>query len=156
VEERYRFEPLEEKHLPLWQAFVCGEEALDRYLREEARREMEQRIAAVWILYDREANQIAGFYTLSAATVKRADLPPELTHRMARYEVHPATVIGRLAVDQEYQNQRVGGRPLLDALTRLLAAFQFTLPTISPRATHGETGQSCESKLSLRLSPSTK
>jgi ribosomal protein S18 acetylase RimI-like enzyme len=37
-------------------------------------------------------------------------------------EVYPATLIGRLAVDQNYQNKRVGGRLLLDAFARALAA----------------------------------
>lgn len=120
--ERYRFEPLGEKHLPLRALFSCGEEALDRYLRERARREMQQRVAAVWILLDEEANRIAGFYTLSAVVVERTELPSTLTHRMARYNVYPATLIGRLAVDQDYQGKRIGGRLLLDALARALSA----------------------------------
>lgn len=117
-----RLEALADRHLPLRAAFTCGEEALDRYLRERARREMEQRIAAVWVLYDSEANRLAGFYTLSAVAIERGDLPPESTHRMARYQVYPATLLGRLAVDRDYQSQRVGGRLLLDALARSLAA----------------------------------
>ena len=120
MEERYSFEPLGQQHLPLRGAFSCGEEALDRYLQERARREMEQRIAAVWVLYHGEANRIAGFYTLSAVTVERVILPPEFTHRIARYDFYPATLIGRLAVDQDYQSKRVGGRLLLDALARAL------------------------------------
>ena len=122
MDDPLRFEPLAAAHLPLRAAFCCGEEALDQYLRERARREMEQRIAAVWILHDREANRIAGFYTLSAIAVERAELPVQLTHRMARYDMYPATLIGRLAVDRDYQNQRVGGRLLLDALARAYAA----------------------------------
>jgi predicted GNAT family N-acyltransferase len=115
-------EPLGEKHLPLRAAFSCGEEAPDQYLRERARKEMQQSIAAVWLLRDGEENRIAGYYTLSAVVVERADLPPEFEHRMARYKVYPATLIGRLAVDQKYRDQRLGGRLLLDALARSLAA----------------------------------
>jgi predicted GNAT family N-acyltransferase len=122
LEERYSFRPLGNEHLPLRAAFSCGEEALDRYLRERARKEMEQRIAAVWVLQDGEENRIAGYYTLSAVAVERGDLPPEFTHRMARYQVYPATLIGRLAVDQDYRDKRIGGRLLLDALARCLAA----------------------------------
>lgn len=114
--------PLSEQHLALREAFSCGEDALDRYLRERARKEMEQRIAAVWILYDEKDTRIAGYYTLSAIAVERSDLPPTFTRRMARYDVYPATLIGRLAVDTEYRGQRLGGRLLLDALARALAA----------------------------------
>lgn len=122
MDDPLRFEPLAEAHLPLRATFSCGEEALDQYLRERARREMEQRIAAVWVLCDRETVRIAGFYTLSAIAVERADLPATLTHRMARYDIYPATLIGRLAVDRDYQRRRVGGRLLLDALARAFSA----------------------------------
>jgi ribosomal protein S18 acetylase RimI-like enzyme len=115
-------EPLGEKHLLLRAAFSSGEEALDQYLRERARKETQQRIAAVWLLHDGVGNRIAGYYTLSAVAVERADLPPEFEHRMARYEVYPATLIGRLAVDLEYRDRRLDGRLLLDALARSLAA----------------------------------
>ena len=39
---------------------------MDRYLRERARKEMEQRIAAVLVLYDDKKYRLAGYYTLSA------------------------------------------------------------------------------------------
>lgn len=118
----YRFEPLGEQHLALRAAFRCGEDDLDRYLRERARKEMEGRIAAVRVLHDGEANRLAGFYTLSAVAVERDDLPSLSTHRIAKYLVFPATLIGRLAVDRGYQGKGFGGRLLLDALAQALAA----------------------------------
>lgn len=121
MEERYRFEPLGGQHLPLRAAFSCGEGAMDRYMRERARKEMEGRIAAVLILYDSLENRLAGYYTLSAVAVERDDLPSGLAHRVAKYRVYPATLIGRLAVDRDYQGRRLGGRLLLDALARALA-----------------------------------
>lgn len=122
MEDRYEFEPLGEHHLRLRAAFSCGSHDLDRYLRERARREQDQRVAAVRVLYDSREDRIAGFYTLSAVVIERTELPPTLTHRLSRYSVYPATLIGRLAVDQRYQGQRLGGRLLLDALSRTLSA----------------------------------
>jgi len=84
LEERYLWQALGEQHLPLRAAFSSGEEALDRYLRERARKEMQQRIAAVWVLHDRQEDRIAGYYALSAVAIERGELPPELTRRMAR------------------------------------------------------------------------
>lgn len=118
----YRFEVFGESHLKLRSAFSCGEDALDLYLRERARREMERRISAVWLLCDSVEDRIAGYYTLSAVSIERDDLPPNLTHRIAKYRVYPATLLGRLAIDREYQKRRLGGRLLLDALSRALAA----------------------------------
>jgi len=121
LDERYRFEPLGERHLRLRAAFSCGEGALDRYLRERTRREVEQRVAAVRVLYDGEEDRLAGYYTLSAVAVERTDVPSEITHRIVKYRVYPATLIARLAVDQRYQGERLGGWLLLDALARALA-----------------------------------
>jgi len=60
------YESLGGQHLGLRATFSWGEEALDRYLRERARKEMEQRIAAVLVLYDDKKYRLAGYYTLSA------------------------------------------------------------------------------------------
>lgn len=120
--EAYAIAPLGAEHLPLRAAFSSGVEALDRYLQERARREMAQRVAAVWVLQDRAAQRLAGFYTLSAVTLERSAVPVPLTHRLARYDMYPATLIGRLAVDRAYQGRHLGGRLLLDALARSLAA----------------------------------
>ena len=59
---------------------------------------------------------------MSAVAIERGDLPSAFTHRVARHRVYPATLILRLAVDREYQGQRLGGRLPLDALTRALDA----------------------------------
>lgn len=122
MEERYLFQALDERHLPHRGAFSCGIEALDTYLRERARKEIQQRLAAVWVLFDAQDDRIAAYYTLSAVAIRRSTLPPEFTHRMARYESYPATLIGRLAVDRTYQGRRLGALALLDALRRSLAA----------------------------------
>ena len=82
---------------------------------------MEGRIAAVQVLYDSEQDRLVGYYTLSAIVVEREDLPSRLTHRIAKYRVYPATLIGRLALDQDYQGRQFGGRLLVDALARALA-----------------------------------
>jgi GNAT superfamily N-acetyltransferase len=83
---------------------------------------MEQRIAAVWVLYDPERVRIEGYYSLSAVGVEREGLPPEVTHRTAQCEVYSATLIGRLAADQDYAGQRIGERLLHDALARSVKA----------------------------------
>jgi predicted GNAT family N-acyltransferase len=121
VPEPFHFELLGNQHLPLRAAFSCGEPALDLYLRERARKETTQRIAAVWVLHDRNATRIAAYYTLSAVAIEQTHLPPNFTHRLAQYEIYPATLIGRLAVDQRYRGMRIGGRLLLDALVRSFA-----------------------------------
>ena len=152
--ERYHFEPLGEQHLGLRAGFSCGEDDLDRYLRERARREMERWIAAVLVLYDSEEDRLAGYYTLSAVAVERSDLPSTFTHRLARYRVYPAILIGRLAVDREYQGQRLGGRLLLDALARALDASRQVASLAVIANAKNEEAQSFYEHYGFQLLPS--
>lgn len=115
---RYRFEPLGKQHKPLRDSFSCGEEELEKYLKTRARKEMDHRIAVVYVLLDAVAGRIAGYYTISSLSV---ELPEDMRKGLAKYPEYPATLIGRLAVDLGYQGQGLGKRLLLDALARALA-----------------------------------
>ncbi|WP_366849516.1 GNAT family N-acetyltransferase [Methylobacterium sp.] len=63
---------------------------------------------------------VIGYYTLSNASVRPAELPPATVKRLPRYPTLPATLVGRLAVDARHRNQRYGRLLLLDALRRSL------------------------------------
>lgn len=114
----YRFELFGDQHKPLRASFSCGEEALDTYLKTRARKEMDHHIAVVYVLCDTQEGRIAGYYTLGSLSV---ELPEDVKRGLAKYSQYPATLIGRLAVDKNYQGQGLGGRLLLDALGRALA-----------------------------------
>jgi GNAT superfamily N-acetyltransferase len=118
LETPYRFEPFGEQHRPLRASFSCGEKALEGYLKTRARKEMDYRIAVVYVLHDAADGRIAGYYTLSSLSV---ELPEEMKRGLPKYPEYPATLIGRLAVDDSYQGRGLGGRILLDALGRALA-----------------------------------
>ena len=64
---------------------------------------------------------VAGFYTLSSWTVLAKDFPAEITRKLPRSGVLPATLIGRLAVDRRHRGRGLGEFLLLDALKRSLA-----------------------------------
>jgi predicted GNAT family N-acyltransferase len=98
--------------------FCCGESTLDDYLRKYAGQDQKRREAAVFI-YTVE-NQIAGYYTLSALQVDTSEFPePTLKKlRLSSYPKKPATLLGRLAVDQKFQKNGKGKLILVDALKR--------------------------------------
>ncbi|MDH2431060.1 GNAT family N-acetyltransferase [Pokkaliibacter sp. MBI-7] len=98
-------------------AFDCGSESLDRYLREQATQDMRRRVAACFVALDGE-QRIAGFYTLASASLLLADLPAEEGKKLPRYPTVPAVRMGRLAVDQAFKGQGLGGALLADALER--------------------------------------
>ena len=101
-------------------AFSCGVEALDRYLKQQARQDARNRVAAPFVLLDRASGQIMGYYTLSAFAVELTELPSALRKRLPRYPQVPAVLLGRLAVDQRFAGQGWGKALLIDALRRTL------------------------------------
>jgi GNAT superfamily N-acetyltransferase len=119
TEERFRFEPLGSRHDR--RSFDCGVAALDRYLHQQAGQDIRNKVATVHVMVDTESSSIAGYYTLSAASVALASLPPEIGNKLPRYPIPPAILLGRLAVDQRYRGQGLGELLLYNALQRSLA-----------------------------------
>jgi GNAT superfamily N-acetyltransferase len=102
-------------------AFHCGSDALDRYLKQQARQDTDKRVAAPFVAVNPPDKRVLGYYTLSASVLTLADLPDELARKLPRYPQLPVTLLGRLAVDQSSKGQGLGQHLLLDALHRSLA-----------------------------------
>ncbi len=113
----FEIEPLGSKHER--EAFTCSSEPLQRYLRNQAKQDARKQTAVVYVLTP-DGRTIAGYYTLSQFSIKLHDIPPDTARRLAKYPDVPATLIGRLAVDDKYRGQRLGEKLLLDALHRCL------------------------------------
>jgi predicted GNAT family N-acyltransferase len=101
--------------------FACGVEALDRYLKQQARQDADKHIAAPFVLTDPPSTAVLGYYTLSASVVSVTDLAVELSKTLPRYPQLPVTLLGRLAVDHRLKGQGMGELLLLDALRRSLS-----------------------------------
>ena len=100
-------------------AFSCGVEVLDNYLKKFARQDIEKRVAVCFVLTP-DGKTIAGFYTLSQYSVDLVSLPSDIARKLPKYPVVPATLIGRLAIAQNFRGQKLGEFLLLDALRRCL------------------------------------
>jgi GNAT superfamily N-acetyltransferase len=115
----YLYEPLDvSKHDRA--SFSCGVEPLDRYLRQQANQDMRNHVAAVYVQRTAGKPDILGYYTASSLSIEPTDLVPELVKRLPKYPVLPATLIGRLAVDQRHRGKGLGALLLADALLRSL------------------------------------
>ena len=99
--------------------FRCGSAPLDRYLREQVTQDIRRRVAACFVALTGE-QRIAGYYTLASASLRLADLPPSSSNQLPRYPTVPAVRMGRLAVDEAFTGQGLGGALLADALERAI------------------------------------
>ncbi|MDQ2741171.1 MAG: GNAT family N-acetyltransferase [Chloroflexota bacterium] len=100
--------------------FASGVEELDRYFHRQAGQEMRRGVAAVWVLHDSRQEAVAGYYTLSTASVAPTHLPEAIVRKLPRYPALPTMLIGRLATDVRYRGQGFGKLLLFDALRRAL------------------------------------
>ena len=99
--------------------FWCGVEQLDKYLKSQARQDVKKRVAAVFVLTP-DGRTIGGYYTLSQFSEDLVVLPQETARRLPQYPTVPATLIGRLAVNNPFRGQGLGELLLMDALRRSL------------------------------------
>ena len=114
--ETVRIEPLSGDHDR--SQFLSGSDALDRYFREQAPQDTKRRIATCFVAVSIAAQDVAGYYTLTATSIVLSSFSPEIVKKLPRYPVVPAVLLGRLAVARHYQGQGLGGILLADALRR--------------------------------------
>jgi ribosomal protein S18 acetylase RimI-like enzyme len=111
--------------------FTCGTPLLDNYLHTQAKQDVKRKLAACFILAD-EDNRVKGYYTLSSAMIPRAILPENIIKKLPpSYVDLPATLMGRLAIDQAYKRQGLGELLLMDALKR---SFDASISSVGSMA----------------------
>lgn len=108
------FEPLGDHDRSV---FVCGTPELDRYFQTQASQDARRKVATPFVMVD-ETRRVLGYYTLSAYGVRAGELSPEVIRKLPRYPLLPATLLGRLAVHQDFRGKGLGSLILMDALRR--------------------------------------
>jgi ribosomal protein S18 acetylase RimI-like enzyme len=103
------------------EAFDCGEEALNEFLRRYARKSHERGGTKTFLAIADGSKAILGFYSLSPASVEYARTPEIVRQGLSRHDV-PGFRLTRLAVDRGFQGQGIGGQLLLSAGRRCLRA----------------------------------
>ena len=102
--------------------FRCGQAPLDEYIRRYASQDVKRNVARVFVAApEKQPRRPAGFFTLSAGSVTCSNLPETLARRLPRYPV-PVALIGRLAVDSEFQGKGLGSILLADACRKVKQA----------------------------------
>ncbi|MEO8410464.1 MAG: GNAT family N-acetyltransferase [Propionivibrio sp.] len=103
-------------------SFQCGQLPLDEYIRRYAAQDAKRNVARVFVATPaNEAHRLAGFFTLSAGSVAASELPEALARKLPRYPV-PVALIGRLAVDSDFQGKGLAAILLADACRKVANA----------------------------------
>ncbi|TPN16094.1 GNAT family N-acetyltransferase [Mesorhizobium sp. B2-1-3] len=97
-----------------WDAFDCGRESLNNWLRRHAWRNQQDGLSRTSLVCDSETGGIAAYVALSAGQIERAYLPKSAQRN--RPDPIPVILLGQLAVDRKYQGRGCGRSLLLFAL----------------------------------------
>jgi predicted GNAT family N-acyltransferase len=102
--------------------FCCGQASLDNYIRKQASQDVKRKVSTVFVLIDDVDSKfnILGYYTLSAYTVEIENLDQSFVKKLPRYPQLPATLLGRLAIDNQQKGKGFGEIMLFDSLKKAI------------------------------------
>ncbi len=108
--------------------FNCGERSLDTWLKKHALRNQELGSSRTFVTCPGgEPGHVAGYCSLTFASVQHEDTPPGVREGMPKYPI-PVMLLARLAVDLDYRpprkKTRLGSALLKDALLRAVRAAE--------------------------------
>ncbi len=104
------------------QGFDCGRESLNSWFRRNALRNQQTDASRVSVVCDAQTGAIAGYVSLSAASIARASLPRALQRNQP--DPIPAVLLGQLAVDLRYQVCGIARSLMFFALTTAVRVAQ--------------------------------
>lgn len=108
-------EPLKEIHE--CGDFDCGKSELNDWLQRYALQSQRANGARTFIVHDR--NAVKGYYSLSAASVRKEESPERLGSGLGKYPI-PVVLLARLARDRVYAGAGLGKALLKDAMLRVI------------------------------------
>jgi hypothetical protein len=113
--------------------FNCGKPEMNIFLSRFAIKNMRLNLSRTWVLpivsedQTHQKMQIAAYYTLASSTIMREEIPS--SKRLPGYPV-PIVLLARLAVDEQFQGDRLGEKTLISALKKSLELTEAGLPAL--------------------------
>lgn len=113
----YLTEPLDAKHQR--DSFCCGKNLLDNYFWTQAKQDVKRKLSACFVLVDKNSGKISGYYTLSSNSISNDLIPESFKKKLPKsYVSIPTILLGRLALDKDFQGKGIGKLLLIDSLKR--------------------------------------
>lgn len=95
--------------------FSCGQPSLDNYIQRNVTNDITARACTCFVIVDND--RVKAYYTLSNESVPIDGAPDQLRKKI-KYDQIPVTLLGRLAVHEDYKGQGLGKLLLIDAIKR--------------------------------------
>lgn len=104
------------------QQFCSGEETLDSWLRERAFANLEALASRTYVICPENSQQVIGYYAICMGQIFSTEVMGSMRRNMPRQI--PSVILGRLAIDKQWQGQGLGGALLQDAVQRSIRSAQ--------------------------------
>ena len=108
--------PITEQHV--LDEFDCGNTTLNEWLQHRALNNETHGASRTFVVCDNKKHVI-GYYSLAVGSVDRQDSPGKVRRNMP--EPIPVMILGRLAIDKNWQHAKIGKGLLKDAIMRSLS-----------------------------------
>ena len=100
--------------------FDCGHGSLNQWLQKRAIKNEKNSASRTFVVCN--GNLVVGYYSLAVGAVAREEASGKVRRNMP--EPIPVMILGRLAVDQQWQGKQIGAGMLKDAISRTLIAAE--------------------------------
>lgn len=113
-------------------SFDCSKPEMNTFLAKYAAKNMGLGLSSTWVLPAEKYEEgvktpVAAYYTLASSTVRKKDIPT--TVKLPGYPV-PVVLLARMAVDKNYQKQRLGEKVLVESLRQAVILSDRGLPAV--------------------------
>ena len=103
-------------------SFHSAEPVLNDWLRQRAMRNMKSAATKTYVICPPESALVVGYYAICMGQILATDVTGSMRRNMPGQI--PAVLLGRLAIDQEWQGKGLGGLLLRDAVRRVRVAAE--------------------------------
>jgi len=111
-------EPITASHLT--ESFACGIPVLDEWLKRRALKNEVSGASRTFVVCQKRT--VIGYYALATGSIEHRGAPGKIRRNMP--DPIPVMVLGRLAIDQQWQHAGLGRGLLKDAVLRTLSVSQ--------------------------------